>query len=612
MFSSRSPDVAQHGSEVRELFRTETAATRFTRRRWLASQALVVSSGMIARMTPSRARESTALLSRPSSANQVTRDHERLAASIDEANWQRLAQQAIDAARSAGATYADARLTRDVQYDMGVVPAAGDGPPNVKQYQELVGMSVRALVNGYWGFSATAVVTEDEAARSARDAVAQARENAEGPPWTVDLGRYPVAQGSWATPVEIDPFHVSFEEKQDFFHYWYRCAIESGLDYFLYGLPSFARFVRQEQVVATTDGALFTQTRYETGGAMIMIEGSRGGLFGLSDTTLTQNVQGIDMVGGGWEHFLRANIDEQFLSGQLLHALRARAAIPSKPIAIGRYTVVCDGATMANLVESTLGVTTQLDRALGYEANARGTSIITDPLGMVGHTTVAAPIVTLTANRSLPGELATVRWDDEGVVPAPFTLVKDGVLVDFQTTREQAAWLAPYYTAHGHPVASHGCAASENAHVTPIQQMPNLSLEPSQSAIRIDDMIADIPDGIFVGQGMVQETDSQARTGLLLGGTMRQIKNGRLGAVLTGGGILFEAPTLWQHITAIGGNATQVSVPCSSYRDDPLWLELRSRGAIGKGEPNQVTSHTIRAVAATLPNQPVIDPLRKG
>jgi TldD protein len=517
---------------------------------------------------------------------------------IDPAPWQALAQHAVDVAHAAGAQYVDARLTRIVVHDYNF-------RGGIDSANERVGIGVRALVGGYWGFSASAVVTRDEAVRLGHDAVAQARENAKGTPWTVELGHVPPATGRWVTPVRIDPFTIAFEEKKDFFNYWYDCARAAGVDYVRQGFTSWACFVRHERVVATSEGALITQTLYESGGVLsCALYPPNGG-----PELATQDVHDVSMAGTGWERFLDANISEQY--PLIKDELRRKAAIPRKPATIGQYPLVCDGATMAALVKETLGLATQLDRALGYEANAGGTSFLDDPLNQVGHLVVAAPMVTLTANRSTPLDLATVQWDDEGVVPQPFTLVKNGVLTDFQTTREQAAWLAPYYQRAGRPVQSHGCAGAEDAHGIPLQMMPNLVLEPSPAAIGVADLVADVPEGILVEDGTILQRDFQARTGVLTG-TLRQIRNGRLGAQLQGGAILYNAPELWTHVLAVGGAATQQVYGYSGYVDDPDSLWFLYHGLLGKGEPLQRTSYSVRAVAATIAKQALIDPLRKA
>ena len=553
-------------------------ASGWTRRLWLThTTAAALATARVASW-PAVTRSRTAVQALPHVLSQIPDD------------WASLAQRAVEAAQRAGARYCDARLTRTVQHVY--------ANQRLGREVETVGIGVRALVNGYWGFSACPSVDLTGVERVAQDAVALAATNARGTPRTVDLGPPAPAVGRWTTPVEIDPFVISPEEKLDFYSDWIREAerVKIRVD----EIRSHLDFTRQDRMVMTSEGAHFMQTLYESGG-LIACSGRYG-------TDIEVNVQGITTAGRGWELFLNAKIPEQFpaMAAQIeaIHTLQKEA----KPVTVGRYTVVCDGATMASLLDRTLGAATQLDRALGYEANAAGTSFLTEPLAMLGTFKAASPHVTITANRSAPAQLATVRWDDEGIEPQPFPLVKDGVLVDFQTTREQAAWLAPYYQRRGQSFHSHGCAAAESALFITMQHPPNLALAPNPAAVGLDDLIANVPDGVLVTEGQVMQMDFQTRSGLLVGQQMREIKHGRLGRLITGGGIVFDALELWRNVVAVGGAQTQAVIASSQY---PLGGTGGLWGYPVKGEPPQATSHSVQSVAATIMNQAVINPARK-
>ena len=588
-----SPDMPHPRTPVNSPVATPTL---WTRRAWVTSNVSTTAALLVAPQLRRRAGRPI----RPTTARFAEQG-----ALHDPQRWQALVQRAVEAAQRAGAQYADARMTRTVQhrYWFEILSAPED--------MEMVGLGIRTLVNGYWGFAACPSGEVEGAAEGAADAVvhlaeaavAQARANATGgTPRTVEMGQYPKVVGTWATPVGIDPFAASIEEKKHFIAYWVEYAQQHGIT--LDVLFSSLRFTRQEQVVATSDGSLFSQTRYESGG--------RIGVYGLvHGQRVDGSIQGISTTGRGWELFTtEARIPEQ-LAG-MFERLKAYAALlaTAKPSAVGRYTLVCDGATMASLVGHTLGVATQLDRALGYEANAGGSSFIDDPLTMVGQFPVASYAVTVTGNRSAPAQLATVKWDDEGVEPQPFTLIRDGVLTDFQTTREQATWLAPYYQQHGRPVCSHGCATAQDALCIPLQQRPNLTLEPAASAVRIEDLVADVKDGILVTGGEALDVDFQARNGLL-GGDLRKITNGRLGPPLQGGAVLFNTLDLFKRIEAVGGASTTAVVSHSPYDPAPADLQDLLAGHL-KGQPPQDTSYSVSAVAATITNQAVIDPRRKA
>ena len=549
----------------------------WTRRLWLTrTTAAALATARVASW-PAVTRSRTAVQARPLALSQIPDD------------WASLAQRAIDVAQRAGARYTDTRLTRTVQHVY--------ANQRLGREVETVGIGVRALVNGYWGFAACPSVDLMGVDRVAQDAVTQAATNARGTPRTVDLGPPTPAVGTWATPVEIDPFTISPEEKLDFYGYWVRAAERAQIR--VDTIRSHIDFTRQDRMVMTSEGAHFVQTLYESGGLIAC-----SGMYGLN---IEVNVQGITTAGRGWELFLNAKIPEQFptMSAQIeaIHTLQKEA----KPVTIGRYTVVCDGVTMASLLDRTLGAATQLDRALGYEANAAGTSYLTEPLTMLGTFKAASPHVTISANRSAPAQLATVRWDDEGVESQQFPLVKDGVLVDFQTTREQAAWLAPYYQQRGQPLRSRGCAAAESALFITMQHSPNLDLAPNSAAVHLDDLIADVPDGVLITDGQVMQIDFQTRSGLLVG-QMREIKRGRLGRLITGGALLFDALDLWRNVIAVGGAPTEGVIASSQY---PLGGSGGFWGYPVKGQPPQATSHSVQSVAATIMNQTIVNPARK-
>lgn len=511
---------------------------------------------------------------------------------IDGSDVRTLALRALDAARAAGATYADVRLTR--QLNQLYIGGGWQGGLPFRTEGEQLGVGVRALVDGIWGFAASPYWELDDVVQLAREAARQAKTNAQasGSAGAREWAPIPVASGSWATPIKVDPFVLPIEEKSDLLEAWtiqarrYRIGNYCDLK---------AEFTREERAVATTDGAYFTQTLYQSSGAFTFY---RQTIYG-EQRFGTANVRGTGLTAAGWELFTEANIPGQLPT---LHdeSNPDRPVPPVKTGDIGQYDVVCDATTMAALVSATIGTAAQVDRALGYEANAGGTSYLgPDPLALLGSYQAASPVVTITANRSMPRGLATVKWDDEGITPDDFTLVKDGVLVDYQTTREQAAWLAPWYQKQGKPVRSHGCASASSALAITMQHMPNLVLEPGLTNISFDDLVADTRKGLAIIGGQVT-TDFQERTGTIGTingvGMVREITNGRLGPVLTGLQALFNTTQFWKNIRAVGGASS---------------VEQMSSGD-SKGEPAQSTKYSVRAVPAKIVNVDFVDPRRRA
>lgn len=490
-----------------------------------------------------------------------------------------LAMRGIDAAKAAGATYADVRVTRQLDeiWNHVVQPDWWN--------RESLAVGVRVLVNGCWGFAASPYWDADDVVLLARKAAGQASGNAHATPRTIVWGAIPVTSGHWNTPIEVDPFTVPIEEKLDLVRRWEIAA--SNLRKMAGGAKML--FSRQERAVATTEGAYFTQTLYQSGGGFEFWWEADVPPFGM----ITVGADIAEKVGAGWEYLRDRKVIEQF--PRLVAEAEAARGIPHRPGEIGRYDIVCDCSTMSGMIANTIGLATELDRAMGYEANASGTSYLADPLTMLGTFQVGAPLINVTANRSLPTGLASVKWDDEGVEPSDFSLVKDGVLVDYQTTREQAAWLAPWYQKNGQPLRSHGCAGAQDALGITFQRPPNLELQPGTDDIGFDELVSDTKRGIAVC-GAPIEIDFQGRTGFSNGGMLREIVDGKLGAVLTGLSFLFTTTEFWKGVKALGGPQSRLS------------------GAVSRSkmEPSQTTDFTVRAVPAKIANVNFIDPRRRA
>lgn len=499
-----------------------------------------------------------------------------------------LALTAVEAARSAGATYADVRLTYTRRREF-TSPALLDRVD--------LGLSVRALVDGYWGWAATPYIAESEAPRVAQTAVALAKGSAASRQVRhVELGTVPVvADGVWTTPLRLDPFEVAWPQVND----WVQ-----GIGTYIKDLggqrgdpsagPQQTPYIvgvwcqRQERVFASTEGSYCTQT--------VTITAPNIGFHYQGEPVLLH----ITPAQTGYEYVTELPAHE--LIRQAMEYVDRWAQLPRRPLEIGRYDVIFGASAMATLVAKTFGIAAQVDRALGYEANAGGTSYLgPDPLTVLG-TPVAAPLVTVTADRSTPKGLATVGWDDEGVVPEDFTMIKDGVLVDYQTTREQAQWLAPWYQKHGHPIRSHGCAAAPDALSIAMQHLPNLTLHPGKDPLGLEDLIASLDHGLLVERlepfwddNMM---DFQQLNGLGLPASIIEVRHGKRVAQIGGHpGLLFQSPELWRNVFVLGGAGSAERL----YHQRSI-----------KGDPPQSVLHSVAAVPAVIKQLALIDATRRA
>ncbi len=343
---------------------------------------------------------------------------------IDDARLKSLAERAIDAARSVGASYADVRLTHTRERDIAAlksIPRFGDA--------ESISVGVRTLVNGYWGFAASSIWSPDEMDRLARDAVSLSKTNALGKPREMELA--PAGQirdEHWVMPIKTDLFDVYPPDIVDYIR---------GIGVQLGRLPEASRNIgegsirswRQDKAFASSVGSYYTQRTYRSQGAMTVFCGNLGPV----------GVE-TEMAGLGFEVFQDANFVEQLR--MKIDWIKSISKLPVKPIDVGRYDTVFDASSVVGVLSGSIGVASELDRALGYEANAGGTSYLGEPLEMLGHFQIGSPLLTVTANRTEPGAVATVRWDDEGIESTSFPIVKDGLFVNYQTNREGSGWLS--------------------------------------------------------------------------------------------------------------------------------------------------------------------------
>ncbi len=482
-----------------------------------------------------------------------------------------IALAAVETAKRAGAQYADVRLTHTYL------------PLNSLWGSEEIGIGVRALVGGYWGFACSPTWSAEEASRLAQAAVDEARYNATARERPMEFVPTPaVTDQHWETPITVDPFKISRNEIDDFLR-----GIGSYIMFTIPGADSMVNwsFQRQEKAFASTEGSYWTQRNDEISASISVEYKNEGASFRFPFG---------DQAAAGWEYVrnqesaIRADIREW--RGRMAE----EAKLPWKTMDSGRYDVVFDAYSVGGFLGPTIGIATELDRAMGYEANAGGTSYLTDPLNMLGSYAIGTSQLTVRANRLEPHALATTPWDDDGAVPTEATLVNEGILSDFLTTRETASWIKSYYAKRKMPLQSHGYAAAMSAMHAPVTQIPNLVMQPGAADLNFDTLIADIPKGLAVrygGSGM----DFQQRTGLG-GGLFYEVRDGKRVARVRGLAYLFRAPEPWKNVSAIGGARS---------------AEWSARSN-SKGEPRQSTSYSISAVPMTVRDFTFIDPTRRG
>ncbi len=457
-------------------------------------------------------------------------------------------EAALAQAAALGATYADIRINR---YRRESIATRERQVQNVSRSTSY-GLGLRVLVNGAWGFAATNRVEPAAARATAEQAVAIARANAVLATRKVVLTSADKVVTTWTSAFKRDPFEVPLDTKVAFLMKLNETALAvSGVSF----VSSQVLFVDEQKYFASSEGSRITQRLVRTYPQFTTTAADRAS----GDFQTRVVVDRAQLVGYEYVEEYPWLRDAEKAGHEVVEKLK------SKPVAAGRYDLVVDPSQLFLAIHESVGHSTELDRALGWEANLAGTSFLkaTD----AGKLRFGATIVNLVGDRTQPGGLATTGFDDEGVKAERWHIVRDGMFVDWQTTRE----LAPLVGQQ----RSHGCLHADHWSSVPFPRMPNVSLEPASTEVTLDDLFSDIKRGLFV-EGRGSSSIDQQRYNFQFGGAViREIRDGKLGAMVRDGAYQSRTPDFWASCDGLGGPAT--------YR---LW----GTSSDGKGEPGQTNA----------------------
>ncbi|MEO7823504.1 MAG: TldD/PmbA family protein [Gemmatimonadaceae bacterium] len=492
-----------------------------------------------------------------------------------------LMMTAINTAKSAGASYSDVRIGRYRQSfvftrEQQIVQTADT---------DSIGAGVRALVDGTWGFGATKTLTPDAVAAAAREAVAIAKANriARGQP--VDLA--PVerhANVTWKSSFTIDPFTIPIEQRADLLLKANAQAMKvKGVRFVNSGLA----FVKEDRSFASTEGSVISQTIVRVSVPFNITAVAADN----SDFQTRGSV--VQPAGRGWEYVLEQDI----VGNAGKWGEEAAQKLTAKPVEVGRYDLVLHPDHLWLTIHESIGHPTELDRALGYEANYAGTSFLAPPDKVLGKLKYGPEFMNVQGDRSQEGACATIGYDDEGVKPDNFLIVKNGIFNDYQTTREQANWLKWWYDSQGRPTRSHGCSNGDSWGTVQFQRMPNVSLLPGDKDIGWNDIIAATDRGIaIVGNGSFS-IDQQRYNAQFGGQVFHEIKGGKIVGQLKDVAYQIRTPEFWNSMDMIGG---QKSYMLGSTFND------------GKGQPGQSNAVSHGCPPSRFRNINVINTGRKA
>jgi TldD protein len=462
-----------------------------------------------------------------------------------------LSSAALQRSKELGCSHAEVRIERIRSQ----VVALRDGKVETTADDTEIGMGLRVVNDGVFGFAATFDLRTDAAATLADQARDLAVAVAPAATERVELApEASVGEVAWTGDFEIDPTGVALNEKVARLEDWSNKLLQSeGVDH----VTAFVMAVFEEKYFADLNGSVIRQRRVRVLPELeIVAVDSKTGEFESMRTIAPP-------VGRGWEYLEgRAGWDPEREIAELPELLAAKVASPT--IEPGRYDLVIDPSNLFLTIHESVGHATELDRALGYEAAYAGTSFATfDKLGSLQY---GSELMNITGDRTAQFGLASVGYDDEGVAGQVFDIVRDGVLVGYQLDRRMAQ-------ANGLG-RSNGCAFADSPFHVPIQRMANVSLKSAPThGPTTEDIISSTERGIYVVGDKSWSIDMQRENFQFTGQRFFLIEGGQLRGQVKD--VAYQARTtdFWGSMDAIGGTSTYV---------------LGGAFNCGKGQPGQV------------------------
>ncbi|MGY0612398.1 MULTISPECIES: TldD/PmbA family protein [unclassified Luteimonas] len=490
-----------------------------------------------------------------------------LASTLDPALKRALADVALQAARDAGASYCDVRIGRYLRQSLSTRESRVQNVVN----GESTGVGIRVLADGAWGFAATNALLPDAVAQATRQATAIARANAGIQDRPVRLAPAPaLGERSWRTPLRRNGMDVPVQEKIELLLGVNAAAMAAGADF----VESNLFLVNEQKYFASTDGshvdqdihriwAPFTVTAVDKASGRFRTRQGLGAPVGMGYEYLDGEASGkLHLPGGVVQYRDSYDMREDAVAaaGQAREKLRAPSVKP------GRYDLVLDPSNLFLTIHESVGHPLELDRVLGYEANYAGTSFATVDKRDAGFR-FGSERVNFIAERTTPGTLGAVGYDDEGVPAKRWDLVRDGVLVDYQATRDQAHILGKD--------ESDGCCYADSWSSVQFQRMPNVSLEAGRDGLSVADMVKDVENGIYI-HGRGSYSIDQQRYNAQFGGQLYYaIKDGAITGMVEDVAYQIRTPEFW--------NACSAICDARDFRHGGSFFD-------GKGQPSQVSA----------------------
>lgn len=435
----------------------------------------------------------------------------------------RLTRLALDAARAAGATYADIRISGTRREDL----AVKNGGVDAIATESDRGFGVRVIADGAWGFASSSRVDEAEVRRVAELAVRIGRASALTKKQDVALAPVEACEDSWSAKPACDPFTVKTEDK---------ISLLLDAEARMHDVPDVRvtqatmHFLREDKVFASSEGSYITQDFVQSGGA-IYATAARAGEVQLR----TYPAQfGGDFALKGYEFI--EQLDFPGNAERVAH--EAHDLLDAEQCPSGKKTIILEGSQLGLQLHESCGHPIELDRVLGTEAGFVGKSFLTRE--KLGDFRYGSDEVSIFQDATIPGGNGSFGYDDEGVKAQRTQIVDHGNFVNYLTSRETAPVVGQ---------ASNGPMMAVSWNRIPLIRMTNLNVAPGDWSL--DELIKDTKDGIYMDLNKSYSIDDR-RYNFQFGTEVAwEIKDGSLGRMIKNPTYTGLTPEFWGACDAV-------------------------------------------------------------
>ena len=502
---------------------------------------------------------------------------------VMDSKFKGLSDIALKEAKAAGCSYADIRFTRSTSSGVN----ANGGNPVPGQEDELggfggrggrgggrgggfgggggggrggrgaagragaAGFGVRVIHSGTWGFASSPIVTEDEIRRITRLATEVARSSAVAKKTDVRLAPVPAYQVYWPTPIQKDPDSIAREAKQDFVQKVVDAVVKNKD---VQNVNVSVNITYEWKYFASSEGSYIEQESWQTNPSFSVTARK-------DDVVRTRTFSAVPKM-GGWE----VAEDARMLENAERIAAEAVEFTTAKPIDMGVKDLILTPSHAMLTIHEIVAHATELDRIMGYEANYAGTSFV--KVSDLGKLKYGSKLFNVTADKTIPGGLGTIGYDDDGVKTTKFDIVREGILVGLSTNRETAHYI--------NEKESRGCTYAQSWRDYPFLRMPNVHVEPGPAGSPTpEEIIADTKDGVLIDGRGSYSIDQQRYNGQFGGNAFWEVKNGKKTRMVSN--VTYNAITtdFWANLDLIGSQET--------------W-KMFGTGGDAKGQPTQTNS----------------------